>query len=520
MQFLPQDQLQAFLAHLAGRAHGRGAGGRAGRRALPPLGARASRSSWTCCWPSSRPKEFVFRQTETYLKYGYVMEGPAASRRPCPTPPTARRPPSRRPTQGAGGGQGPRGGDRRPAERGARPGDLRPAPVRRPGLRPDGPGLRRLRRLLLRPALQRPARGHHAAGGHLRDPRSTCFCTAIGGCPAGHEGVDALFTQVDGGFTVEALTAQGRGGAGPRPALALADATDAQTDAAAEVKMAATGKVDVPFDLDGVRDNLHDNIADDRLARPGHALHQLRHLHLRVPQLLLLQHQRLAWWRARATASAAGTTASTRSYTEETSGHNPRAHKSNRFRNRFSHKFWYYPDKYDSLLCSGCGRCIMHCPTRIDIREVLRDGSPAGQPPAEPVAAPAAECGDAAASVRGARGARRRRASPTEARRHRCLTTARQRLTFADVVPGAQHRARRQAGAATRTCPRSRRSSRSSRRRPTSRPSACASTTPRCMENFSFMPGQVGQFGRVRRGRVHLRHHLQAVREGRTSSSR
>jgi len=59
-------------------------------------------------------------------------------------------------------------------------------------------------------------------------------------------------------------------------------------------------------------------------------------------------------------------------YTEETSGHNPRAQKSNRFRNRFSHKFWYYPDKYDSLLCTGCGRCIMHCPTRIDIREVLR----------------------------------------------------------------------------------------------------------------------------------------------------
>ncbi|NLO27759.1 MAG: hypothetical protein GX113_06225 [Actinobacteria bacterium] len=30
-------------------------------------------------------------------------------------------------------------------------------------------------------------------------------------------------------------------------------------------------------------------------------------------------------------------------YTEETSGHNPRAQKSNRFRNRFSHKFWYLP---------------------------------------------------------------------------------------------------------------------------------------------------------------------------------
>ena len=88
-------------------------------------------------------------------------------------------------------------------------------------------------------------------------------------------------------------------------------------------------------------------------------------------------------------------------YTEETSGHNPRAAKSNRFRNRFSHKFWYYPDKYDSLLCSGCGRCIMHCPTRIDIREVLRVmGSEPG----------------AAAAVRTGRGVRRPRSAAADGR--------------------------------------------------------------------------------------------------------
>ncbi len=49
-------------------------------------------------------------------------------------------------------------------------------------------------------------------------------------------------------------------------------------------------------------------------------------------------------------------------YTLETSGHNPREAKHARFRNRFSHKFWYYPDKYDSLLCTGCGAasCLSH----------------------------------------------------------------------------------------------------------------------------------------------------------------
>jgi len=70
-------------------------------------------------------------------------------------------------------------------------------------------------------------------------------------------------------------------------------------------------------------------------------------------------------------------------YTLETSGHNPRMVKSNRFRNRFSHKFWYYPEKYDSLLCSGCGRCIRYCPTKIDLREVIRT---LGQPHADQAA--------------------------------------------------------------------------------------------------------------------------------------
>ena len=125
-----------------------------------------------------------------------------------------------------------------------------------------------------------------------RDPRSTCFCTAIGGCPAGHEGVDALFTQVDGGFTVETFTEKGE--AALARLAGLADATDAQTAEAAEVKTEATAKVDVPFTLEGIRDNLHDNIARQGLARPLHALHLLRHLHVRVPELLLLLHQRRA----------------------------------------------------------------------------------------------------------------------------------------------------------------------------------------------------------------------------------
>lgn len=61
-------------------------------------------------------------------------------------------------------------------------------------------------------------------------------------------------------------------------------------------------------------------------------------------------------------------------YTREASGHNPRPLKSERMRNRVSHKFWTYPENWGSFLCTGCGRCIVSCPVNLDIREIVVAG--------------------------------------------------------------------------------------------------------------------------------------------------
>jgi len=58
-------------------------------------------------------------------------------------------------------------------------------------------------------------------------------------------------------------------------------------------------------------------------------------------------------------------------FTLHGSGHNPRAEKFQRVRQRFMHKLKYYVDKYgDGVACVGCGRCVQFCPVNIDIREV------------------------------------------------------------------------------------------------------------------------------------------------------
>jgi ferredoxin len=58
-------------------------------------------------------------------------------------------------------------------------------------------------------------------------------------------------------------------------------------------------------------------------------------------------------------------------FTKHASGHNPRDKQPKRYRQRVSHKFKYYKDKFDEYLCTGCGRCSRGCPAGIDIGEIV-----------------------------------------------------------------------------------------------------------------------------------------------------
>ncbi len=59
-------------------------------------------------------------------------------------------------------------------------------------------------------------------------------------------------------------------------------------------------------------------------------------------------------------------------YSRHASGHNPRSSPTARFRNRFLHKFKYYPQRHGEFLCVGCGRCLEYCPAGVDLWQVLR----------------------------------------------------------------------------------------------------------------------------------------------------
>ncbi|HCD35508.1 MAG TPA: 4Fe-4S ferredoxin [Chlorobium sp.] len=59
-------------------------------------------------------------------------------------------------------------------------------------------------------------------------------------------------------------------------------------------------------------------------------------------------------------------------FTMHTSGHNPRATQSARWRQRIMHKFNYFSDKFTVNSCTGCGRCTRECPVDMGVRETLQ----------------------------------------------------------------------------------------------------------------------------------------------------
>ena len=59
-------------------------------------------------------------------------------------------------------------------------------------------------------------------------------------------------------------------------------------------------------------------------------------------------------------------------FTLHASGHNPREHLSERYRQRVLHKFKYVPTNVELIACTGCGRCIRSCPVGINIEAIAK----------------------------------------------------------------------------------------------------------------------------------------------------
>ena len=203
------------------------------------------------------------------------------------------------------------------------------------------------------------------------EPCRSCFCTSVGTGPFDPSGLDALLTDVGGGFILQAITEKGKelldGISDGEPVPSAA------TEKAVQLKKSAEAQLVTQFDPKAIaeKDMLElfnasfwdevqfscINCGTCTFLCPTCWCFDIQ------DEVCETQGDRIRIWDSCMFPL----------FTLHGSGHNPRSQKLQRVRQRFMHKLKYYQDKYQGgVACVGCGRCVKYCPVNIDIREVAR----------------------------------------------------------------------------------------------------------------------------------------------------
>lgn len=195
------------------------------------------------------------------------------------------------------------------------------------------------------------------------EPCSTCFCERVGGSPLGTDGMDLVILDTEDGLALNILTQKGadflqenpcNGSVGLSALTCLKDRHIELSDIAKEMQ----GK-----ELLGLYNASFWSHVAEACINCGACtfLCPTCYCFDIQDEVFGTKGVRVRYWDSCMFPL----------FTLHASGHNPRGQKVQRVRNRFMHKFKYFPDRFGPVSCVGCGRCIKDCPVNIDIREVL-----------------------------------------------------------------------------------------------------------------------------------------------------
>ena len=199
-------------------------------------------------------------------------------------------------------------------------------------------------------------------------PDEACFCTSVGQSPAGEEGADVLLCPLDDNRVAVKVVSER--GAGIRSLLEKYKAGEADDDALAG--FAEEGKKSLAHrkPLDKAQAWLEGHFEDPLWEEKTFQCIGCGTCTFLCPTCHCFDIQdesvfdggcRLKNWDACQFSL----------FTLHTSGHNPRHNQPQRYRQRILHKYAIYPKKFGKILCTGCGRCVAHCPVNLSLYDVV-----------------------------------------------------------------------------------------------------------------------------------------------------
>jgi sulfhydrogenase subunit beta (sulfur reductase) len=200
-------------------------------------------------------------------------------------------------------------------------------------------------------------------------PYDTCFCASLGFGPAETADVDIMLTDIGGGeYLIEEITAKGKELIAKT--TGIADTVKDDETKAAAVKKAAGDKVTRKIDTKQIRKSLPAAFENKEFWEEVSAkcvscgictfLCPTCYCFDINDEMLKGDGARYRNWDS----------CSFPLYTKMPA-ENPREEKWKRVRQKVNHKYDFYPRLFDTIACTGCGRCIRQCPVNWDITQTL-----------------------------------------------------------------------------------------------------------------------------------------------------
>jgi len=196
-----------------------------------------------------------------------------------------------------------------------------------------------------------------------------CFCTAVGYSPVGEEGSDIQLVPLGEDWMLRVLTDKGRDLVG--------DAADGWTAATAkdgkrlpELEKKISEQIErspVNREWSKILEEGFEHGAWERLAQHCLGCSVCAYV---CPSCSCfdMNHEANAWCGEQCRSWDACTFPL---FTHHASGHNPRATKQERYRQRVLHKFAFRGEDDEPFRCVGCGRCVALCPAGLDIVDTV-----------------------------------------------------------------------------------------------------------------------------------------------------
>jgi len=187
-------------------------------------------------------------------------------------------------------------------------------------------------------------------------PDEHCFCTSVGGSPAGTEGMDAaLIPMGDGSYDLKVLSDKGRAVFPDAPADDGAIPEEFVRKAEAAVRRTVT-----------IPETLRDSFGSDYWREVSQSCLKCGACAHLCPTCHCFDIVEEGDCRVRCWDYCQSDT-----FTKAAAGHDHRGAKFSRCRQRVYHKFDYYPENFGIVACVGCGRCARHCPVNSGISDLI-----------------------------------------------------------------------------------------------------------------------------------------------------